>query len=199
MARTSIPSSSRGAARRQRLVNAAADQFHRGGLHATALADVARAAEVPPGNMFYYFRTKDALSQAVVTDWTERVERSLVEIDAQSGEPRHRLALFLDRLESRGPTYALHGCPLAGLARDLRQQAIDPVLAAAPFERLLGWLEAQLATAGDREPTVHARFILAAIQGAYVLAHASGEAAVVGDVRRCIDAWLEGDLPSGLR
>lgn len=192
-------STRRGTLRRERLVSAASEQFHRRGLTATALADVARAAAVPPGNMFYYFRTKDALAQAVVTDWADRTRQSLAAIDAASADPRERLTLFLDRAEGRGPRYAEHGCPLVGLARDLRQVASDPALASAPLRLLTEWVRAQLELADDPAAAPHATFLIAAIQGAFVLAHASGEAAVVGDVRRCLADWLDGDLRSPAR
>lgn len=192
-------STTRGTLRRERLVSAASDQFHRQGLTATALADVARAAAVPPGNMFYYFRTKEALAQAVVSDWAARTRDSLAAIDVATADPRERLTLFLDRAEGRGPVYAELGCPLAGIAHDLRQVAAEPALAFAPLRLLTDWVAAQLDSAGDSAAAAHATFVVAAIQGAFVLAHASGEAAVVGEVRRCLAAWLDGDLSAPTR
>ncbi|WP_162789136.1 MULTISPECIES: TetR/AcrR family transcriptional regulator [Sphingomonas] len=180
--------------RRQRLVAAAAEQFHRRGVPATALADVARGADVPPGNMFYYFRTKDALAEAVVADWTARIEASLGELEAASADPRERLGLLLERAAGRGANYAAYGCPLAGIARDLRQMGAEPALAAAPLKRLTAWVERQLGEAGDGQAARHALFVVAALQGAFVLAHASDEAAVVDEVRRSLDAWLAGDV-----
>lgn len=192
MALPSSPST-RGTVRRARLVRAASEQFHRHGVNATALADVARSASIPPGNMFYYFRTKDALAEAVVGDWVERIAAGLAEFDAESDDPRERLRSFLDRAEGRGPVYAEWGCPLAGIARDLRQLSVAPQQAAAPLRLLIDWVARQLAAAGDAEALVHAQFVVAAIQGSFVLAHASGEAAVVSEVRRCLDAWIARD------
>lgn len=50
---------------RERLARAAATLFHQRGVRKTTLADIAQAAAVPLGNVYYHFRTKDALIEAV--------------------------------------------------------------------------------------------------------------------------------------
>ncbi len=40
--------------------------MYRQGATATTLADIAQAADVPLGNVYYYFKTKDDLIRAVV-------------------------------------------------------------------------------------------------------------------------------------
>ena len=52
--------------KRERLVASAGDLLHRQGVMATTLAQVAEAADVPPGNVYYYFKTKDDLVRAVI-------------------------------------------------------------------------------------------------------------------------------------
>src|SRR6266852_8058083 len=59
MARTHID-------KRSRLVSAAVDLAYQNGFGATSLADIAREAEVPLGNVFYYFKTKDEIGEAIV-------------------------------------------------------------------------------------------------------------------------------------
>lgn len=177
--------------RRERLVRAATEQFHRHGVSATALADVARAAAVPPGNMFYYFRTKDSLARAVVDELVERVEAMLTEIEGRTAAPSERLRTLLDRAAGRGEAYAALGCPLAGIARDLRQLDDDPERAGRPLQRLTSWVEKQLSQAGDLAAKRHAVFVVAALQGAFVLAHAAADPSIVAEVRRCLDEWLE--------
>lgn len=177
--------------RRERLVKAAAEQFHRHGVSATALAEVARAAAVPPGNMFYYFRTKESLARAVVDALVERVDAMLAEIDGCTSAPSERVGMLLDRAAGRGEAYAALGCPLAGIARDLRQLNDDPELAARPLQRLTSWVETQLSQAGDLAAKGHALFVVAALQGAFVLAHAAADPSIVAEVRRCLDEWLE--------
>src|SRR5260370_39533923 len=52
--------------KRERLIVAAKLAFYRQGFSTTSLADVAALAEVPLGNVYYYFRTKDNLVSAVI-------------------------------------------------------------------------------------------------------------------------------------
>jgi len=59
--------------KRERLVASAGDLLHRQGAFATTLVQVAEAAGVPPGNVYYYFKTKDDLIRAVIEARTEQV------------------------------------------------------------------------------------------------------------------------------
>src|SRR5258706_14038696 len=69
MARTHIDS-------RSRLVSAAVGLAYQNGFGATSLADIAREAEVPLGNVYYYFKTKDEIGEAIV-------EQRLAQLSAQ--------------------------------------------------------------------------------------------------------------------
>ena len=40
--------------------------LHRQGVQRTSLADIMQEAENPPSNVYYYFRTKEALIDAVI-------------------------------------------------------------------------------------------------------------------------------------
>ena len=51
---------------RERLVTAAVQLLHQQGIERTTLADIAKAADVPPGNVYYYFKTRDELVRAVI-------------------------------------------------------------------------------------------------------------------------------------
>ena len=44
-----------------RLIEAAKAKFYQQGVTGTTLADIAERAKVPLGNVYYHFRTKDAL------------------------------------------------------------------------------------------------------------------------------------------
>src|SRR5260370_12373667 len=55
-----------GEEKRQRLIETALQVMYQQGTHRTTLADVAQASGVPLGNIYYYFKTKDALVEAVL-------------------------------------------------------------------------------------------------------------------------------------
>src|SRR5258708_35611531 len=83
MARTHID-------KRSRLVSAAVSLAYQNGVGATSLADIAREAEGPVGNVYYYFKTKDEIGEAIV-------EQRLADLSAQrqrwdgAGAPQERL------------------------------------------------------------------------------------------------------------
>jgi len=63
---------------------------YQNGFEATSLADIAREAKVPLGNVYYYFKTKDEIGEAIV-------ELRLAQLSAQrqrwneAGSPKDRL------------------------------------------------------------------------------------------------------------
>src|SRR5258708_39384380 len=58
---------------RTRLIEAAATLAHRRGFGNTRLADIAREAKVPAGNLYYYFKAKEEIGESIV-------ERTLSEL-----------------------------------------------------------------------------------------------------------------------
>ena len=52
--------------KRARLIRTAAKLAYRHGFRETSLADIAEAAKVPVGNVYYYFKTKDEIGEAIV-------------------------------------------------------------------------------------------------------------------------------------
>ena len=52
--------------KRARLVRTAVKLAYRHGFRETSLADIAEAAKVPVGNVYYYFKTKDEIGEAIV-------------------------------------------------------------------------------------------------------------------------------------
>src|SRR5258706_16123128 len=70
--------------KRSRLLSAAVDLAYQNGFGATSLADIAREAEVPLGNVYYYFKTKDEIGEAIV-------ELRLGQLSARSGSDGTKL------------------------------------------------------------------------------------------------------------
>ena len=67
--------------KRTRLTETATKLAYGRGFRETSLADIAEAARVPVGNVYYYFKTKEELAEAVV-------ERRLEEFRAARAEFR---------------------------------------------------------------------------------------------------------------
>jgi len=63
--------------KRERLITAACETVYQQGIEKTTIADIAAAADIPVGNVYYYFKAKDDIIQAVI-------ESHLREADALS-------------------------------------------------------------------------------------------------------------------
>ena len=82
------------------MLEGARQMFHAQGYARTTLADVAEAADVPLGNVYYYFKTKDELAWAVVDESIQEFREASAAWE-QEPDPRQRLFLFVDRMVSR--------------------------------------------------------------------------------------------------
>lgn len=180
--------------KRQRLVMAAIEQFHIKGVAGTSLADVARAAEIPTGNVFYYFKTKDDLVRAVADRWCSLLSGYLQELEG-SDDPMLRIEGFINQACALGDMYVTLGCPLAGLTRDLRQEGGSLAAEAARIYAVqASWLERQFAASGFiyGAARAHTRFLMAGYHGAILLAHAQGDRALIEAEAESLKRWLQG-------
>jgi len=162
--------------KRERLVDAAADLFWSRGFNATSLADIADAADVPLGNVYYYFKTKTALARAVSDLFVQQSQSLLASLEADAADPAEKLERFIDVLAGSSPARAERGCPIARAVTDFRRHDAGAAKAAAQALNLLvDWVEEMLRALGDTDPGPHARRLIAGWQGGIVLAHASGD------------------------
>ena len=73
--------------KRERLIAAAAACVYEQGIEKTTLADIAAAAGVPLGNVYYYFKTKNDLAEAVVEAHKREARAMLAAVDAAHDAP----------------------------------------------------------------------------------------------------------------
>lgn len=183
----------KGKANREALVAAAAGLFWRRGYASTTLADVAAEAKIPAGNLFYYFRTKADLARAVADIFVAETEAMLAATEAESADPRGRLAALVARLSRSLRSRVEHGCPIALCVRDFRNEAPDASeRAAEAFVLLTGFMARELGRAGLRPSLAmgQARAALAEWQGGMMLAHALKDASVLSESFRRMERLL---------
>ena len=157
---------------RGRLVAAAAAVIHAEGYSGTTLARVAQAAEVPLGNVYYWFRTKDALAEAVVEARVQELV-ALMDASGRKAAPLERVAALLHGFAANCVQMARLGCPYGTLAQELEKH--DDALARSAtriFAVQRTWMARQFREAGAPHPDALALELLAGMQGAALLAHA---------------------------
>jgi AcrR family transcriptional regulator len=168
---------------RNSLVNAAAELFWRTGYDGASLADIAAEAGVPIGNVYYYFRSKAALADAVADLMDSETRAALSGINAAHPRPDQRLAALLTLFSASNAARTERGCPIARASRDFRNDAPRAAEHAGRIFRRIGdWLAEQLqARLPPDEARGRARQWLTIWQGAIILAQASNDQSVLDE------------------
>jgi AcrR family transcriptional regulator len=159
--------------KRESLIGAAATLFHRKGFEHTSLADIAAAADVPLGNVYYYFKTRGDLLKAVTENRIAGLQAHRAEL-AGIPDVRKRMLAYMDAWESRTAELTAYGCPMGGLcweANKLGGEAAEE--AAAVLKGTLAWVGAQFREMGfgEAQAREHAARLIGARHGSIMLSN----------------------------
>src|SRR5260221_1462690 len=103
--------------KRERRIGAAKAAFYQQGVATTTLADIAARAEVPLGNVYYYFRIKDEILAAVIAAHLREIQARFAQWD-QDPRPRQRLLSWLQAEREGQNDLARYGCPYGSLGQE---------------------------------------------------------------------------------
>src|SRR5919201_2872374 len=133
----------RTAGKRERLVASAAALFHEQGVQRTTLAEVADRAEVPPGNVYYYFKTKDELVAAVLGGYLGQAAILIASFERRR-TPQARLKALVRNWIDMRDAVVRHGCPMGTICTELHkgEGGLDGE-AAKVIGRIIDWSEEQ--------------------------------------------------------
>jgi TetR/AcrR family transcriptional regulator, transcriptional repressor for nem operon len=178
--------------KRERLITAATQLVHARGVERTTLADIAQAADVPVGNVYYYFKTKDDVITAVIQAHAQQIRTTLARIDTRHRSPKGRLKAFVREFTAQSEVVAQYGCPLGSLCSELDKRVGDPGLPVAELMRLpIEWAEEQFRSLGRPDARDLAFDLLAAYEGSALLANTMGDPEILTRAGRRIDRWID--------
>ena len=178
--------------KREKLLEAANTLIYLQGFNQTSLGDIARESGVPLGNVYYYFKTKDALGAAVID---ERLADFRARCAAWNrlDDPRDRLYAFLEMPLQFRESLARRGCPVGSLCQELHKD--DHPLADQADKLLkahLAWLTAQFRAMGRADAEDLGMHFVVTLQGTSLLTSTLGDPAIVdrevARLRQMIDA-----------
>jgi TetR/AcrR family transcriptional repressor of nem operon len=173
------PSTRRGRASRERIVERAAELFAERGIAATSVDEVLAAAGAGKGQFYHYFRSRDELAAAAVGFRCAQVVAGLTQalgaVSSLAGLEQ-ALAGFVAGFEQMG----MPGCPIGTLSAEVAGRNEEARLqAVAGFDAWEGLLAGALERMrehgelrADAEPAVLATGLLASIEGGMVLSQA---------------------------
>lgn len=184
--------------KRARLVRAGQELLHQQGFQRTTLADVAGRAGVPLGNVYYYFKTKDSLCEAIVEAHASALSVELARWEKE-GDPRQRLRALIRAPAASMEAVLAYGCPHGSLCQELEKLGPGSPLAKAGarlMEIYVAWAEAQFRALGaGARARGRAVDLIAALQGAMLLGHTFRSAELLEQSLRRLERGLDLPLP----
>jgi AcrR family transcriptional regulator len=177
--------------KRQRLVAGAREVMHQQGVEKTTIADIAQAADVPVGNVYYYFKTKDELVAAAIEGHASDV-RALLESLETGRSPQARLKALVRELTAQRELAARYGCPLGSLCSELdkRTDGLDRTCAQL-LELPIDWAESQFRLMGRRDARDLAVALMASYQGIALLTNTFRDPELMARESRRLDRWID--------
>jgi TetR/AcrR family transcriptional regulator, transcriptional repressor for nem operon len=176
---------------RERLLQAAEKATYEYGFSSAAIADIAKQARIPLGNVYYYFKTKDEIGQAIIDLRVSRFRKLLQEFD-KAGNPAERLCAFVQIKIKNREALASGGCPVGTLCSELQKHG-GPAAKKSKilFAMALDWMEVQFKALGkgaeSRGLAVH---LLSATQGVSLLAHTFHDSGMIAKEAARLKQWI---------
>jgi AcrR family transcriptional regulator len=177
--------------KRDRLVAAARQIFHEHGVETTTLADIAHAADVPPGNVYYYFKAKDDLVDAVVNSRAQEIRAMLHSLERHR-TPKARLRALVHVFTDQSDLAAQSGCPLGSLCQELDKRHDGLDRSAAKLMQLpIDWAEQQFRLLGRRDARDLAVSMIASYQGISLLTNTFRDPGLMVREARRLERWID--------
>jgi TetR/AcrR family transcriptional repressor of nem operon len=174
--------------KRERLVEGARRTVHEQGVEKTTIADIAAAADVPVGNVYYYFKTKDELVDAVVERHVCDLRAMLASLERHR-TPQARLKALVRALAEQREIVAAHGCPHGSLCSELDKRADRT--AAALVQVPVDWATEQFRQLGRRDARDLGVALIAAYHGAALLTNTLRDPDVLAREGRRLERWID--------
>lgn len=177
--------------KRERLIAGARRVLHEQGVETTSLADIANVAEVPVGNVYYYFKAKDELVAAAIDAHAREIQTTLASLDRHR-TPKARLKAFVRMLVDQREITARYGCPQGTLCSELDKRDDGLASACAELIRLpIEWTERQFRAMGRRDARDLAVAMIAAYQGIALLTNTLRDPEMMTREGRRLGRWID--------
>ena len=178
--------------KRQRLIAAASQLLHQQGIEKTTLADIAQAADVPVGNVYYYFKTKDDIVAAVIEARVQQSRAALDAIDRTHRSAKSRLKALVAELAGQREVIALYGCPNGTLCSELDKRPGAPDFARVDLMRVpIEWAEQQFRALGQPDAHDLAISLMASYEGSALLTNTFRDPDILAREARRLSRWID--------
>lgn len=190
------PTTDKGRATLERIIDASCELFYSRGVRATSLDQIAQASKTGKGQLYHFFSGKSELVESVVERQIERVlaaQQPYLD-DLNTGEDLRQWAKHLVLLHEQSDDPVR--CPIGALAAEISEN--DPAVKSALEVAFVRWrtliadgVRRMVATgeiSADTQPDSAAEALLAAYQGGVLLSQVYGSTTTL---RLCLDREVE--------
>lgn len=183
----------KGVQNRLRIVESASELFYHQGFNHTSFSEIAKAAGVPRGNFYYYFKSKDEILQAVIDYRNEGIRQMLAQWEQEAADPRERLKRVARMMVDNSENLVRYGCPLGSLNMELgKTQEELQGSAVEMFNILLAWMEAQLSALGHgQQARLLAEHMMSRIQGVSMFANMYHKIDFIAHEAVLLEQWVD--------
>ena len=180
--------------KRIRLIKGADQLFHKQGINTTTLADIAQLADVPLGNVYYYFKSKESIILAVIGDRLQALQQLFNELN-NINNPKDRLKQFVEKWIEDGSIINNFGDPIGSLCLELSKQPGDMHKAvAALLQEIVSWCQAQFTALNltNKEVSINqlSMHFIASLQGMSLIAVTFKDPNQLQEQAKFIFNWL---------
>ena len=189
---TAVKASEARPGKRERLVAAAGEVVYHQGVEKATLAEIADAADVPLGNVYYYFKTKDEILDALIDSHVRDIEETIATIERRHRTPKGRLKALVGMLADQREMIAQYGCPHGSLCTELEKRTKGADHSVARLMQVpIAWAETQFRSMGRQDAHDLAFELIVAYQGTAVLTHALRQPELMSDEARRLKRWID--------
>jgi len=177
--------------KRVRLIEAADKLFYEQGVSVTTLANIASLAEVPLGNVYYYFKSKESIVLAVIERRRQAIQAQFATWHALNN--KGRLKSLIELNATQGDQTISFGDWLGSMCQELCKQSGEIATAASSLLKdVLNWCENQFKEMGKGEKShTLALSLFSSLQGVSLLTLTLKDPKVIEQQSHYLTNWLE--------
>lgn len=182
----------KGTSKRTRLIEAANKLVYAQGFNQTTLANIAQEADVPLGNVYYYYKTKEEIGAALI-EQRANFYHSLRIAWNENPDPKARLRAFIQMTADNREVLAQSGCPIGSLCQELHKEG-GPLAkkAGEMFVEFIDWLEVQFRLLGKKKESAdYALHLMSALQGASLLTNTFNDPQLMLRETVRLNKWID--------
>ena len=178
---------------RKEIIEAANTLFYHRGYTQTSFSDIVDQTGIRRGNINHYFKTKNAILQAVVEQRAADYKALFAAWEEQYPDPKDRLHCFVKMVTENRDDLTRYGCPIGTLSAELGKESCDLQAAARHlFDVFLDWLTRQFKFLKPaRQARAHALHLLGRAEGVSVVAHVYNDSALITTEAEIIQQWID--------